>query len=75
MAFFYIQTSIFVIGTTIRTFFGELQYVRVPWLGTNGPHEEVNFTFRVSEHILPTNDVKKTSEFGSNFIQTINKVV
>lgn len=59
MAFVYIQPSIFVIGSTFRTFFDELHYVWVPWLGTNRPHEEVNFTFRVSEHVLPTNDVKK----------------
>lgn len=76
MAFVYIQPSIFVIGSTFRTFFDELHYVWVPWLGTNRPHEEVNFTFRVSEHVLPTNDVKKKiSKFASNCIQTINKVV
>lgn len=54
MTFFYVKPLIFVIDSTFGTFSSELHDVRVSWLRTDKPHEEVNSTFRVSEHILPT---------------------
>lgn len=81
MAFFYVKPSIFVIDSTFRIFSCELHDVPVPWLGTDRPHEEVYFTFSVSEHVFPTTDIFQTQKnmrkvyFLVYHIYTYNKIL